>query len=48
VDLGDIQTALARQGRLAGYEVKTRFYEIGSPAGLAELDRLLRAGRIDG
>ena len=25
----------------AGYEVIQRFYEIGSPAGLAELDRLL-------
>ena len=48
VDLADVQTALARQGRLAGYEVGSRFYEIGSPEGLAELDRLLRAGRIDG
>jgi NDP-sugar pyrophosphorylase family protein len=32
---------LSRHGSLAGYEVKERFYEIGSPAGLAELDRLL-------
>jgi hypothetical protein len=27
---------------LAGYDVKQRFYEIGSPAGLQELDALLR------
>jgi hypothetical protein len=27
---------------MAAYEVKQRFYEIGSPKGLAELDSLLR------
>ncbi|MFI5337567.1 MAG: nucleotidyltransferase family protein, partial [Opitutales bacterium] len=43
VDLAGIQTALSRRGQLAGYEVPRRFYEIGSPAGLAELDQLLRA-----
>ncbi len=42
VDLAAIQTDLSKQGRLAGYELKERFYEIGSPAGLAELDALLR------
>ena len=42
VDLAAIQTDLSRQGRLAGYELKERFYEIGSPAGLKELDGLLR------
>jgi len=47
IDLADVQTALCRQGRLAGYEVKHRFYEIGSPAGLQELDHLLRAGTLD-
>ena len=36
-----IQTELSKQGRLAGYELKERFYEIGSPAGLHELDVLL-------
>ena len=30
------------KNQLAGYEVKQRFYEIGSPDGLAELDSLLR------
>lgn len=42
VDLAAIQTELCRRGELAGYELKERFYEIGSPAGLAELDGLLR------
>ena len=43
VDLADVQKALLAQGELAGYELTERFYEIGSPAGLAELDRKLRA-----
>jgi NDP-sugar pyrophosphorylase family protein len=42
VDLATVQSDLSRAGRLAGYELKERFYEIGSPAGLAELDALLR------
>jgi NDP-sugar pyrophosphorylase family protein len=44
VDLASVQTALCRRGELAGYELHERFYEIGSPAGLKELDQLLRAG----
>ncbi len=42
VDLADVQKSLVARGELVGYEVTQRFYEIGSPAGLAELDRLLR------
>lgn len=42
VDLATVQSALSAAGRLAGYELKDRFYEIGSPAGLKELDQLLR------
>lgn len=38
VDLAAVQAALSAQGRLAGYAVSERFYEIGSPAGLAELE----------
>lgn len=41
-DLADIYAELARAGDLAGYEVITRFYEIGSPEGLRETDALLR------
>jgi len=42
VDLADVQKALLARGELAGYEMTQRFYEIGSPAGLQELDGLLR------
>jgi NDP-sugar pyrophosphorylase family protein len=41
-DLADLLGELSREGRLAGFEVGERFYEIGSPEGLAELERALR------
>jgi NDP-sugar pyrophosphorylase family protein len=40
-DLSELLTTLAEQDDLAGFEVSERFYEIGSLAGLAELDRKL-------
>jgi NDP-sugar pyrophosphorylase family protein len=40
-DLADLFARLSGEGRLAGYEVDERFYEIGSPEGLAELERFL-------
>jgi NDP-sugar pyrophosphorylase family protein len=40
-DLSDVQRDLVAQGRMAGYEVRERFYEIGSHAGLEELSHLL-------
>jgi len=42
VDLAEVQKSLVGQKQLTGYEIKNRFYEIGSPAGLAELDALLK------
>ena len=45
-DLAEVYRDLSRAGQLAGYEVRHRFYEIGSPKGLAELDTLLRAQKI--
>jgi NDP-sugar pyrophosphorylase family protein len=42
-DLATILMKLVARDQLAGYEVKRRFYEIGSPAGLAELDELLKS-----
>ena len=45
VDLADVQKALLARGQLAGFEIKQRFYEIGSHAGLEELDLLLRQPR---
>ncbi len=40
-DLSALQHELAADGALAGHEVTQRFYEIGSPSGLEELNRLL-------
>jgi NDP-sugar pyrophosphorylase family protein len=48
VDLAAVYGRLVAQDELAGYEVKQRFYEIGSPAGLRELDGLLRTSPLDG
>ena len=42
VDLSEVQKSLVARGELAGYEVPERFYEIGSPEGLKELDQLLK------
>lgn len=42
VDLSDVQRALLGRNELAGFEIKQRFYEVGSHAGLQELDRLLK------
>ena len=40
-DLADVYRDLAARGDLAGFEVADRFYEIGSPEGLAETRALL-------
>ena len=40
-DLADVMRDLVAEKQLAGYEVPERFYEIGSHAGLEELNRLL-------
>jgi N-acetyl-alpha-D-muramate 1-phosphate uridylyltransferase len=40
-DLADVYQFLLRDGQLAAYEVSERFYEIGSPAGIADLERHL-------
>jgi NDP-sugar pyrophosphorylase family protein len=41
-DLADLYSRLVSEKQMAGFEVKQRFYEIGSREGLAELDALLR------
>jgi len=41
-DLADVYTELAATGRLVGWESTVRFYEIGTPVGLADTDRYLR------
>ena len=40
-DLADIQRDLVLAGKMAGFEATHRFYEIGSHAGLAELEAFL-------
>jgi len=48
VDLAEVQRTLAARGQLAGWEVRERFHEIGSPDGLKELDALLRSRQPPG
>jgi hypothetical protein len=43
VDLADVYHRLSLAGELAGFEVKQRFYEVGSPAGLEDFRRYLGA-----
>jgi len=45
-DLADLTRDLAAAGGLAGYPATERFYEIGSPEGLAETEQFL--GSLDG
>jgi NDP-sugar pyrophosphorylase family protein len=42
-DLADLYRRLSHEGRVEGYEVTERFYEVGSPEGLRELEDLLAA-----
>jgi NDP-sugar pyrophosphorylase family protein len=41
VDLADVFHTLSTQALLAGFEVTERFYEIGSPTGLIDLEQYL-------
>ncbi len=43
VDLGEVYRTLSLRGSLAAYEVSTRFYEAGSPDGVAELECYLES-----
>jgi NDP-sugar pyrophosphorylase family protein len=42
-DLSDLQSLLAHEGRLAGYEVTTPYFEMGSPRGLQALECHLKS-----
>ena len=42
-DLAEVMQTLVREKQLAGCEVHERFYEMGSPAGLSELESLLHS-----
>jgi NDP-sugar pyrophosphorylase family protein len=45
-DLADLYHRLAVEGRLCGVEATERFFEIGTPAGLAETDAFLRGATV--
>jgi NDP-sugar pyrophosphorylase family protein len=45
-DLADLMRDLSGAGSLAGFEVRERFFEVGSPAGLRDLEDHL--SRLDG
>jgi NDP-sugar pyrophosphorylase family protein len=45
-DLADAFAMLSVAGRLAGFEASERFFEVGTPSGLADLERVL-AGSAD-
>lgn len=46
-DLAGVYTELAATGRLAAYETRKRFYEIGTSAALAETSALLERQNLD-
>ena len=45
-DVADLYSRLVSEKKMAAYEVKQRFYEIGSGEGLVELDALLRKNPV--
>ena len=45
-DLAEVMGKLVREKQLAGFAVRERFYEIGSPAGLAELETLFTKPQV--
>jgi NDP-sugar pyrophosphorylase family protein len=45
-DLADLYANLLQRRQLAAFEVKERFYEIGSPAGLQETAEFLAAQQV--
>jgi N-acetyl-alpha-D-muramate 1-phosphate uridylyltransferase len=45
-DLAGVYHDLSVEGRLAAFETNERFYEVGSPEGLAELEQHLAAGSL--
>jgi NDP-sugar pyrophosphorylase family protein len=44
-DLADVYADFAASGRLAGHEVTQRFYEVGTPEGVAATDAYLRKAK---
>ena len=47
-DLALVQSELIARGEMAGFEVRERFYEVGSVEGLRETDAFLRERAVNG
>ena len=46
VDLADVLKGMSVAGELAGFEITERFYEIGSPSGIAEFSAFAKRSRL--
>jgi NDP-sugar pyrophosphorylase family protein len=46
-DLSELLASLSMEGNLAGYEATARFFEVGSPQGLGDLERELLSRSAD-
>jgi NDP-sugar pyrophosphorylase family protein len=46
-DLAELYQAILADGELAGMEIARRFYEIGSPEGLAETARFIASQEVE-
>jgi NDP-sugar pyrophosphorylase family protein len=44
IDLATVCQRLLHEGNLSAFEVRERFYEIGSPAGLRDTEHFLKTG----
>ncbi len=47
LDLARVQEDLVRRGEMGAFVVPDRFYEIGKPEGLAELEAVLKSGVLE-
>jgi NDP-sugar pyrophosphorylase family protein len=47
-DLADLYRELVARDQLAALEVDRRFYEIGSPEGLAQMDAMISGSVLSG
>jgi hypothetical protein len=43
-DLADVMKAASERGEIAGMDVATRFYEVGSPEGLKDFEAYVKRG----
>jgi NDP-sugar pyrophosphorylase family protein len=46
LDLGEVQRQIVGQGKMAAYQVSERFYEVGKPEGVRDLEAFLSAKNV--